>query len=75
MRTSLYDRSRIEAMLTQILAEIGAERFSGMKLLELEKMIRAREPSDALPARTQLRAAINSFRAARWPHAAPKRRS
>ena len=69
-----YDKSKIDAALNEILTEIGPERFSGMKLLELEKLVRDRDRTSSLPARTQLREAINVFRAARWPHAAPKRR-
>ena len=74
MRSS-YSRDELNAMLEQTLAEIGPDKFAGMRLLELEKFIRSRDKSGGLPGKTLLREAINKFRASRWPHTAPKRLS
>ena len=70
-----YSRDEINAVLDKVLSEVGAEKFSAMRLLELEKLIRSRDASQRLPGKTLLREAINKFRAARWPHTAPKRLS
>lgn len=72
---SNYSREEMNAVLEKTLAEIGLEKFSGLRLLELEKLIRARDTSQRLPGKTLLREAINKFRASRWPHTAPKRLS
>jgi hypothetical protein len=69
-----YDQKKIEAMLDSTLKELGPQRFSSMKVTELERHLRAAAPDEPLPARTQLRAAIHAFRTTRWPHAAPRRR-
>jgi hypothetical protein len=39
--------------------KMGPERFSKMKVTELEKYIRASDKANALPGRSQLRAAIH----------------
>lgn len=70
-----YDYSTVEEVLNETLAWIGPERFSSMKVTELEKVVRTRAGRRALPGRSQLRAAIHSFRTKRWPHTAPRRRS
>jgi hypothetical protein len=72
---SNYNREQISAVLEKTLTEIGPEKFSGMRLLELEKLIRSRNANQRLPGKTLLREAINKFRAARWSHTAPKRLS
>ena len=72
---SNYSRAEISAVLERTLAEIGPEKFSGMRLLELEKLVRSRDASQRLPAKTLLREAINKFRTARWPNTAPRRLS
>jgi hypothetical protein len=69
-----YDYSKIEAVLNETMAWLSVERFSAMKVTELEKIVRTRAGTTTLPGRSQLRAAIHSFRIARWPSAAPKRR-
>src|SRR5262249_45592164 len=65
----------IEAVLDETLKWLGSERFSGMKVTELEKVVRSRAGRNALPGRSQLRAAIHVFRVKRWPGTAPRRRS
>ena len=83
MTTNISDRrshtsikiSQIDELLERVLADVGPDRFSRMKLLELERFVRAYDSKQELPARTVLRRAINSFRAARWPGTAPKCRS
>jgi hypothetical protein len=72
---SNYSREEINAVLEKTLAEIGAEKFSGMRLLALEKLIRSRDTNQRLPGKTLLREAINKFRVVRWPNSAPKRLS
>jgi hypothetical protein len=72
MRTN-YSRGEISAVLEKTLADIGAEQFSGMRLMQLEKLIRSRDTSHRLPGKTLLREVINNFRTARWPQSAPKR--
>ena len=67
-----YDLRKVNETLDKVLAAVGPERFSSMRLLELEKLVRTHDPARELPAKTVLRAAINSYRAARWPGAAPK---
>ena len=68
-----YDTSTIHSFLDRVLVDIGPDNFSGMKLLELEKLVRTYDSNNQLPAKTVLRAAIHSFRVARWPSTAPKR--
>jgi hypothetical protein len=67
-----YDLRQVNETLDKVLAVIGSERFSSMRLLELEKVVRLHDTARALPAKTVLRAAINSYRTARWPGTAPK---
>ena len=73
MQRARYDRRQIEDFIGRLLAEMGPERFSAMRLLELEKFLRARDATAQLPAKRVLRAAINEFRISRWPHTAPRR--
>jgi hypothetical protein len=68
-----FDPAKITALLDKVLADIGPERFSQMGLLEAEKFVRGYDKANELPAETGLRAAINSYRAAKWPGCAPKR--
>jgi len=70
-RRPKYDNGEISALLAKVLEEIGPERFAGLKLLELERLIRKHDPDHRLPGRTLLRASINSFRVARWLNTAP----
>jgi len=72
-RQRRYDPNKIGPIFETVLADIGPEKFSGMRLLELERLVRGYDPNHELPAKTTLRAAINSFRTARWPGSAPKR--
>jgi hypothetical protein len=67
------DRNAINTLLERVLSEMGTERFSGMRLLELERVVRASDPTHSLPGKTVLRDAINKFRAERWPATAPKK--
>ena len=69
-----YDAAELEKVLERVLSEIGADRFSHLKLLELERVVRLKDPDGRLPGKTLLRAAINQFREARWPGTGPKRR-
>ncbi len=68
-----YDLSKVNETLDKVLDAIGADRFSAMRLLELEKLVRTYETSGDLPAKTLLRAAINKYRSAKWPSTAPRR--
>ncbi|MGA8921089.1 MAG: hypothetical protein WB540_20340 [Pseudolabrys sp.] len=70
-----HNREEINALLQNTLAEIGPEKFSGMRLVVLEKLIRSRYESQRLPGKTILREIINNFRSARWPETAPRLRS
>jgi hypothetical protein len=70
-----YDYSKITGVLENTLQWLGEDRFSTLKVTELEKMIRERETATPLPSRSQFRAAIHEFRAKRWPNAAPRRRT
>jgi hypothetical protein len=70
-----YDYSKVSEVLENTLQWLGEERFSKMRVTELEKMIRERETTTHLPSRSQFRAAIHNFREKRWPEAAPRRRS
>ncbi|MFZ2090841.1 MAG: hypothetical protein WAU99_03815 [Pseudolabrys sp.] len=70
-----HNREEINALLQNTLAEIGPEKFSGMRLVMLEKLIRSRYASQRLPGKTILREIINNFRSARWPETAPRLRS
>jgi hypothetical protein len=74
MKSPRYDYGKIDGVLMAKMNEIGAERFSKMKVVELERQIRAGS-QDALPGRSQLRTAIHAFRVKRWPDSAPRRRS
>jgi len=69
-----YDYNEVERILNETLTSLGPERFSTMKVTELEKVVRTRAGTMALPGRSQLRDAIHTFRTARWKHAAPKLR-
>ena len=60
-----HNREEINALLQNTLAEIGPEKFSGMRLVVLEKLIRSRYASQRLPGNTILREIINNFRSAR----------
>jgi hypothetical protein len=70
-----YDYSKVSQVLQNTLDWLGEERFSKMRVTELEKVIRERETTTPLPSRSQFRAAIHEFRLNRWPQAAPRRRS
>ncbi|MGC2116883.1 MAG: hypothetical protein WA656_20360 [Pseudolabrys sp.] len=70
-----HNREEINALLQNTLAEIGPEKFSGMRLVVLEKLIRSRYAIQRLPGKTILREIINNFRSARWPETAPRLRS
>jgi hypothetical protein len=70
-----YDYSKVSQVLQNTLDWLGEERFSKMRVTELEKVIRERETTTPLPSRSQFRAAIHEFRLKRWPQAAPRRRS
>jgi hypothetical protein len=70
-----YDYSKVTEVLQNTLNWLGEDRFSTMKVTELEKMIRERETTTPLPSRSQFRAAIHEFRTQRWPNSAPRRRS
>jgi hypothetical protein len=70
-----YDYDKIAEVLNNALAWLGEERFSKMRVTELERLIRERETATSPPARSQFRAAIHAFRIKRWPQAAPRRRS
>jgi hypothetical protein len=70
-----YDYTKISEILQNTLEWLGEERFSKMRVTELEKLIREREAATPLPSRSQFRAAIHEFRLKRWPEAAPRRRS
>jgi hypothetical protein len=72
-RNRSYDQSKIEVLLERVLADIGPARFSEMRLLHLERLVRTYDPGHELPGKTVLRAAINTFRTARWPGCAPKK--
>jgi hypothetical protein len=67
-----FDRSKISELLEKVLADIGFKRFAGMRLLELERVVRTYDPERGLPGKTVLRAEINGFRNARWPTTTPK---
>ena len=69
------DRGQINALLDKMLAEVGAQTFSSMKLLQLEAAIRRQNPTVALPGKTVLRECINTFRSTRWPKTAPRKTS
>jgi hypothetical protein len=69
-----YDYNKISEVLQNTLEWLGEERFSKMRVTELEKIIREREGTTQLPSRSQFRAAIHEFRVKRWPQAAPRRR-
>lgn len=66
-----HNRAEIEQLLEKVLAEIGPERFSSMKLLQLEMLARTHDSN--LPGKTVLREVINSFRSARWEKCKPKK--
>jgi hypothetical protein len=70
-----YDYTKISEILQNALEWLGEERFSKMRVTDLEKTIRERETATPLPSRSQFRAAIHDFRVKRWPAAAPRRRS
>lgn len=70
-----YDYTKVSAVLENTLQWMGEERFSKMRVTELEKAIRERGTTKPLPSRSQFRAAIHDFRMKRWPEAAPRRRS
>lgn len=68
-----YDMDGIQKFLAQVLSEIGPERFSSLRLMELEKLVRSYDKVRELPGKTLLREAIHKFRTARWPGTAPKK--
>lgn len=70
-----YDYEKIKQAIQNAAAWLGDERFSTMRVTELEKIIRDREPETPLPGRSQFRAAIHEYRTRRWPNSAPRRRS
>ena len=71
-----YDYKQISDVLNEVLGKLGPERFAKMKIIELEKYVRAHSgPTIQLPGRTQLRGAIHRFRKERWPDTAPKLRT
>ena len=65
-------RARVAEILEKVLTDIGPERFSGMKLLDLERTIRTYDLANELPGKTVLRELIHSFRRARWSGTEPK---
>jgi hypothetical protein len=67
-----YDMKSIETLLERVRSEIGDDRFSTLRVMELEKVIRGYDKAHELPGKTLLRATIHSFRMARWPATAPK---
>ena len=69
-----YDYKKVNEVLANTLNWLGEERFSKMRVTELEKLIREKEKTTPLPSRSQFRAAIHEFRVKRWPGAAPRRR-
>jgi hypothetical protein len=69
-----YDYQKIDALIDKVLQEIGPERFKIEGIQALEQRVRASEQTLPLPAKSQLRAAIHSFRKKRWPETAPRRR-
>lgn len=68
-----YDLQRIHSLLETVLSDIGPERFSAMRIMELEKVIRSYDKGGELPGKTLLREAIHKFRTPRWPTTAPKK--
>jgi len=70
-----YDYGKVTEVLNDAVSWLGEERFSEMRVTELEKLIRDRERTVPLPARSQFRAAIHEFRVKRWPAAAPRKRT
>lgn len=68
-----HDRAAIQTLLDKVLEDVGPVRFSGMRLLQLEKLVRTYQSN--LPGKTVLREVINSYRAAKWPHTQPSRTS
>lgn len=68
-----YDMGRIHDFLSRVLAEIGPDRFSSLRLMELEKLIRTYDKNKELPGKTLLREAIHKFRAERWAGTAPRK--
>ena len=65
--TRIYDRSKIQEFLEMACAKIGADRFSILTLLELEKAIRVHDLKRELPGKTLLREEIHTFRSKKWP--------
>lgn len=72
MRT-VYDVRKIEELLERVLGKMGPDQFSHMRLLDLEKLVRAHDSEKKLPGKTLLRATINRFRESRWPGSGPRR--
>ena len=70
-----YDYSKLDAIFNEVLAVLGPDRFSKMKIIELEQYVRGHEKAGSLPGRTQLRGAIHRFRSERWPQSAPRLRT
>jgi hypothetical protein len=64
------NRVEIETLLTKVLDDIGPERFSSLRLLDLERLTRTYNPD--LGGKTVLREVINKFRSARWESCRPK---
>ena len=71
-RTPVVNRARATELLDKVLAEIGPDRFSAMKLLDLERTLRTHDLANELPGKTVLREMIHSFRKARWSGTEPK---
>ena len=68
-----YSRSEVASLLERVLTEIGPDRFSTLRLMELEKLVRSHDAAKMLPGKTLLREVINQFRVKRWPSTAPKK--
>jgi hypothetical protein len=73
MTRIVYDVTEIQAAIERVHQKIGDDRFSTMRLMELEKLIREMEKNNNLPGKTLLREVINRYRAKRWPAASPRR--
>ncbi len=70
-----YDYSKVHEVIANALNWLGEDRFSKMRVTELEHLIREKEKTTPLPSRTQFHAAIHEFRMKRWPDTAPRLRS
>lgn len=61
-----------DALIRRVLDDIGDERFSAMKLVLLERLIRSYDVKRELPEDTTLRDSIHAYRAARSTEATSK---